>query len=1306
MSSHTLTTVQETELDLIDFNVGSPVLPRRSSISEINFDPHDLIDSELPLFDPQLYSNNDTIPKPSVDVEDILIDIDDFDRDSLDDNGSDEFLDVCEGVEGDDDHVLGVDNFEVLLVLKNLDDLLNATLDESSNISDCEQTDLNKNQLIDIDIKECLEDLDNYLEAIDTSDNDDSDSTDQRTDEVTSPEGEAYHQELNDEQARVKLRKIEENYWKFLTSGIVNRGYIDYENNGNVTVDDRVICRPSSACAAIDDSCNRKKQRRRPKTISGKHTEVRRSIIRRQSLSDNHNAPNSRISGPDATSPIRNPIEQLPVNCERLVHGAYAPDHPCGTAIVEPQNEQSKSDSSSTTAVLDETETRNNSRNSWLRNSMRRLQQLSLPVVDRTEVVRSGDSEGERAVGVSTEELRPVSAPSSLSSLNRSQVPSFRGRSNVAATRSAQRRPRSSSASSRSRRRESLSSTDTSVLSSVDSNISHNMPPLRGTPEENTENTERNSQPSCRLPQHTTESTEVNRSSEKWPHGINSMLACLSCTLGLFNISRFAILTIHFGANFIFQFILLSLVFGLPLFTLQMCLGQQLGTGVIDMWKISPLFQGVGVALLATQAAIGLYSIIGVSWMLVYFRDSFKTSLNRYRWAEPVYYYRRDAQSFNTSIKVIETVPDYFSSVVLQRYHLQNSTASANIRFQSAFNLAVVWIIVFVSLSKGVRSYGKVMWVFTFIPVIATVLLCGKIMNLMPTEYVGIYFPETSWEEFFLNSRSWLAAAQETFLTWGLLGATTMQITAQNKFKNLLRRDSTLVAALTFFMLITMSLVANTCTHILKSSGYSYYPSSFEQKSSYHFMRHNSNSFPQSILNTPIRYMRHNSYIVGEKVIRPGADNRQESGYQALRLATELLPAIFATVDSEQLTPFWSVLTYLIFILFGIGQQLAIWHCVINGFIAINAKVLKKWQSTITFFSCAVSFVLALPLTTEMGIYVLYFMDYTIGSIWWLAIVLILQIMAVFLIRGRPYSGDTIVTALFNPNSHSCLISWAPPLLSFTWNVVLPVALIVLCIGTFKNGNFREMFIWHHPTFTDYWPLWARQLGSILQLLPILCVPFVAVIQSYRYLNNGPSDILDRIQLLYRPPIGEHMEPTPTATTEQNPAPPPDPPPKYTPPPSYTTATGAGLIKILRQSIRRSTRRIAHLLGERNLQSTSRQRPPLQNVTEPPPPDYSSVSIEMNAASSTTSTPTRVSTLERLRSLQSSPNALTAADVASILRSSFRRSRIRSPARNLPAGSNDRFPDTAGVCSSAEFLVETAAPIGETSLVVEQEGRS
>lgn len=161
-----------------------------------------------------------------------------------------------------------------------------------------------------------------------------------------------------------------------------------------------------------------------------------------------------------------------------------------------------------------------------------------------------------------------------------------------------------------------------------------------------------------------------------------------------------------------------------------------------------------------------------------------------------------------------------------------------------------------------------------------------------------------------------------------------------------------------------------------------------------------------------------------------------------------------------------------------------------------------------------------------------------------------------------------------------------------------------------------------------------------------------------------------------------------------------DPPPKYTPPPSYTTATGARLAKFLRQSIRRSVRRLANVLGEG---SSSRSR--VQTQSQPPPPDYNAVLVEMNQTDYPSTTnlatfpPPRLSTLERLRNLQPTPGSptITAAEVASILRSSFRRSGIRGRASstNNAAGS-----DNLGSLS-AENLVDSAAPIGETSLVLE-----
>lgn len=92
-------------------------------------------------------------------------------------------------------------------------------------------------------------------------------------------------------------------------------------------------------------------------------------------------------------------------------------------------------------------------------------------------------------------------------------------------------------------------------------------------------------------------------------------------------------------------------------------------------------------------------------------RDSFITKQDRYRWAEPFLLYRDDSRpTHNTtaSYKLYETVPDYFSGAVLQRHHLNEANPGVvTLKFQVAFNLAVVWMIVFVSLSKGEFFFSK-----------------------------------------------------------------------------------------------------------------------------------------------------------------------------------------------------------------------------------------------------------------------------------------------------------------------------------------------------------------------------------------------------------------------------------------------------------------------------------------------------------------------------------------------------------------------------------------------------------------------
>ncbi|XP_057366685.1 sodium-dependent transporter bedraggled-like [Daphnia carinata] len=690
-----------------------------------------------------------------------------------------------------------------------------------------------------------------------------------------------------------------------------------------------------------------------------------------------------------------------------------------------------------------------------------------------------------------------------------------------------------------------------------------------------------------------------------WPHNMAPMFALLAATLGLFNVSRFALLSIEYGGNFIVQFMLLSFLFGIPLLCFHACLGQFLGSNVIDMWRISPIFKGVGIALLIGQAVSGIYSIVGVAWMFFYFRDSFIAQEDRYKWSKCYEQIRSCSQPTNYSFSLEETIPDYFHARVLQRSAPWNPPLSfVSLKFELAFNLAVIWMIVFVALGKGLRSYGKVVYAFGTLPILGYFIICVKVLGYsssIPTNGVGGVLDRTPWNEFFTDTKVWVIAAREVFMTWGMCGAIVMQITSHNRYSHSLRRDITVVIGLTLFVLMLSGFLASACLQIINARGpYEYVMSSFETDQSYKFLR-NLRFMRQhqqsNLLNKQEEF--HNNLVMGVAV-REGDDGPGDhSGYHPIRLATELFPAVVAIIGPGEFSPFWAVLFYFSLVAFGIAQQLAIWHCVINGIVAFRSCCLKSWETTITFCTCLVGFFLCLPLATELGISIVYHLDYVMGSLWWLMIIYVVQIAAVLIVRGRPYNGESIVAVLVK--GPGCMANWCVPMLTFSWSVVIPIGLLVLSVSSFKMGHFCDMFNWRMTEGYAYWPLWARQTGSMLQLIPILLIPAVGLIQCIRYLSSGPSDLFDRIKLLYRPHFRTYLIPNEPASRtasrssrsqqrserrrsgrsrsrSRSPSPGPttfpDPPPKYTPPPTYNTATGARIAKMFRESIRRSFRQI------------------------------------------------------------------------------------------------------------------------------------
>ena len=78
-----------------------------------------------------------------------------------------------------------------------------------------------------------------------------------------------------------------------------------------------------------------------------------------------------------------------------------------------------------------------------------------------------------------------------------------------------------------------------------------------------------------------------------------------------------------------------------------------------------------------------------------------------------------------------------------------------------------------------------------------------------------------------------MCAARECFFTWGLLGATMIQMASHNRFKQPLARDALIIVILTLTILILSGVIGVSTVSLIRSFGYEYTASSFGKFSNF-----------------------------------------------------------------------------------------------------------------------------------------------------------------------------------------------------------------------------------------------------------------------------------------------------------------------------------------------------------------------------------------------------------------------------------------------------------------------------------------
>ena len=229
---------------------------------------------------------------------------------------------------------------------------------------------------------------------------------------------------------------------------------------------------------------------------------------------------------------------------------------------------------------------------------------------------------------------------------------------------------------------------------------------------------------------------------ERWSSKIIFIFAAIGSAVGLGNVWRFPYLAGKYGGGaFLIPYVIMLLLLGIPLLMMEFAIGQKMQVGAVASFgKIKHKLSGIGLSAVLCGFVVVSYYAVVMAWSLLYFLYSFTL-----RWGA------------NPS--------DFFFKKVL---HLSKDTADIGyISPEIVFALVIVWILIYFSVWKGVKSVGKVVLVTMPLPVILLIVLLIRSITL-PGSLEGIIFYLKPNFAALFDAEVWSAAMSQIFFTLSL----------------------------------------------------------------------------------------------------------------------------------------------------------------------------------------------------------------------------------------------------------------------------------------------------------------------------------------------------------------------------------------------------------------------------------------------------------------------------------------------------------------------------------------------------------
>ncbi|KYB26417.1 sodium-dependent noradrenaline transporter isoform X1 [Tribolium castaneum] len=553
---------------------------------------------------------------------------------------------------------------------------------------------------------------------------------------------------------------------------------------------------------------------------------------------------------------------------------------------------------------------------------------------------------------------------------------------------------------------------------------------------------------------------------ETWGSSADFLLSIIGFAVDLANVWRFPYLCYKNGGGAFLVPYTLMLVFGaVPLFYMELILGQFNRQGPISLWRICPLFKGVGFCAVLVAFYVSFYYNVIIAWALYFLGTSFSPDLpwlhcnNTWNTEKCWESMLPGASNVTTRPPVFnDTTPtnrhtpasEFFHRAVLEMQWSDGLHEMGYPKWQLVLCLMIVYVMLYISLFKGVKSSGKVVWVTATMPyVVLTILLIRGLM--LPGAAMGISYylkPELSKLR---ETQVWVDAAVQIFYSVGAGFGVHLSYASYNTFHNNCFRDCIVTTAVNCFTSFFSGFVIFTYLGFM--------------------------SYKQGV---------HISTVATEG---PG-------------LVFQVYPEAVATLPGSH---FWSMLFFFMLIMLGLDSAMGGLECVITGLMDEYSNFFKSRKHSREIFTLGViivSFSVALINVTPGGIYTFNLFDTYSAGISLLCSALFEAIAVSWFYGLDRFTQDVEAMIGTRPGLY-----WR-----ICWKFVSPTFIIMVVLFGLLNPQPLK--------YNDYfYPKWAEWVGWSLALSSIIMIPLVAVLQLIKTEGTFKEKLAISIT-----PIEEHEE--------------------------------------------------------------------------------------------------------------------------------------------------------------------------------------